>query len=347
MVIKSRWNIDIPEVTVPSYLFGDATKQLHTSPLILDARQPEFFLTQTTYRLWCQRFAAGLKRFGLAEGDRILLFSPNSMFYPVVIVGAIMAGCIFTGANPTYTARELAYQLEDSGAAIIISSEGSLATALEAAGLAGLSSHRVFAFDDGPATAAGQGKAVKSIKHWTSLVASEQEGSNYRWKTLSPQELRTTTCSLNYSSGTTGKPKGVEITHTNYVSNAVQTRFQQHLDPDWEAKNQRAALLCFLPMYHAYGLTVYTFGATKENVPCYVMTKFDFVSMLDYIQRYRVTLLTLVPPIVVALANSPLTKNYDLSSVETIGSGAAPLGREISVKLESLWKDGSVNVKQG
>jgi 4-coumarate--CoA ligase len=77
------------------------------------------------------------------------------------------------------------------------------------------------------------------------------------------------------------------------------------------------------------------------------MNKFDFISMLEYIQRYRVTFLTLVPPIVVAMAKSPLTKKYDLSSVENVGCGAAPLGREISIELENLWPKGHMNVKQG
>jgi 4-coumarate--CoA ligase len=100
-------------------------------------------------------------------------------------------------------------------------------------------------------------------------------------------------------------------------------------------------------MYHAYGLTVYTINAAKQNIPVYMMTKFDFISMLTYIQNYRITFLTLVPPIVVAMAKSPLTKSYDLSSVENVGSGAAPLGREICVELENLWPKGAMNVKQG
>jgi 4-coumarate--CoA ligase len=78
-----------------------------------------------------------------------------------------------------------------------------------------------------------------------------------------------------------------------------------------------------------------------------MMAKFDFVQMLEYVQKYRITFLILVPPVVVAMAKHPITKNYDLSSVENVGSGAAPLGREVCVELEKLWSDNSVNVKQG
>jgi 4-coumarate--CoA ligase len=77
------------------------------------------------------------------------------------------------------------------------------------------------------------------------------------------------------------------------------------------------------------------------------MPKFDFIQMLEYVQKYRITFLILVPPVVVAMAKHPITKKYDLSSVENVGSGAAPLGREVCVELEKLWPDGRVNVKQG
>jgi len=247
MPIQSRWKTEIPNVSLPSYLFGSPTAKLSDIPLIMDAREPEkAFLTQATYRLWCQRFAAGLIRAGLQHGDRVLLYSGNSIYFPVVIVGTIMAGGIFTGANPTYVPRELAYQLSNSGARFLIASTSSMETALEAAKLANLGLDRVFAFDDGLDTAAEQGKAMGEVRHWTHLVASEQEGRQYVWPQLSPDQLKNTTATLNYSSGTTGVPKGVEVTHMNYVSNAIQVEFQGRLDPQYDEKNKRAKLLCFL-----------------------------------------------------------------------------------------------------
>jgi 4-coumarate--CoA ligase len=78
-----------------------------------------------------------------------------------------------------------------------------------------------------------------------------------------------------------------------------------------------------------------------------MMKKFDFIQMLEYIERYRITTLSMVPPIVVALAKHPAVKNYDLSSVEAAGSGAAPLGFEVSLKFNSIWPAGQVNLAQG
>jgi 4-coumarate--CoA ligase len=93
--------------------------------------------------------------------------------------------------------------------------------------------------------------------------------------------------------------------------------------------------------------TIFGINALTQSIPVYMMNKFDFLQMLEYTQKYRITFLVLVPPVVVAMAKHPITKNYDLSSIENVASGAAPLGREVCVELEKLWPDGRVNVKQG
>lgn len=346
----SRWTTDIPDVVLPTFLFGSPTVSLSNNPLLMDARAPDtHYLSPSSYRLWCQRFAVGLLKNGLKKGDRVLLFSGNTIFFPAIIVGTIMAGGVFTGANPTYVPRELAYQLKDSGASFLICSEASLDTAVEAAKQAGLPRSSVFIFDDGFATLEGRGKGRPDlgVRHWTTLLASETEGRGFIWDEMDSQRIRDTTVTLNYSSGTTGVPKGVEITARNYISNAVQMEFQAALDPEYEAKKKRARLLCFLPMYHAMAQTIFGINAVKEQIPVYVMPKFDFLGMLENVQRFRITTLILVPPVVVAMAKDPRTRKYDLSSVEQVGSGAAPLGREICVELEKLWPKGRINVKQG
>ena len=92
--------------------------------------------------------------------------------------------------------------------------------------------------------------------------------------------------------------------------------------------------------------TIFGLNAVKQQIPIYMMNKFDFVKMLEYTERFRITFLILVPPVVVLMAKDPRTSKYDLSSVERIGSGAAPLGREVCVELEKLWPPGIMNIKQ-
>lgn len=345
---KSRWTVDIPQQSLPSYVFTSPSAELADTPLLLDADQAEkYWLSHKTYRLWCQRFAAGLIKAGLQPGDRVLLFSGNTLFFPVVFMGVIMAGGVFTGANPTYVARELAYQLKDSGAKFLITSGVSLETSLEAVQSIDFPRERVFLFDNGYDTFDGKGKARQGIEHWTRLLASPTEGEKFAWQELStPEQLNQTIC-LNYSSGTTGVPKGVMITHRNYVSNTIQALSMSELLPDFEELRRKARYLGFLPMYHAYGQTYFCVGCPARKTPVYIMQKFDFAKMLAHIQKYKITDLTLVPPIAVQLAKNPAVKNFDLSSVLHVGCGAAPLGREVSAEVENLWAAGVVNVKQG
>ncbi|KAJ5676956.1 uncharacterized protein N7477_002589 [Penicillium maclennaniae] len=347
MPYKSRWTIDVPNTHLASLLLKSPTAPLsQTQPCFLEAARPDtHYFTPHDFRLWSQRFAVGLLKSGLQPGDRVLLFSGNDLFFPVVLMGIAMAGGIFTGANPTYVARELAYQLHDSSATYLICASISLDTGIEAAKLAGLSRDRVFVFDN--AIYDGVGQARSGCRYWGDLVASPEEGAGFAWDELSTPELADRTLVLNYSSGTTGRPKGVEITHKNYTANMLQYTHLGTLNPDYEARRARARWLCFLPMYHAMAQNIFIAAALHRGTPVYIMPKFDFVQMLEYTQKYRITDLILVPPVVVMLAKHPIVKKYDLSSVEVIGSGAAPLGREICSEVEKLWPEGKINVKQG
>ncbi|QMW43941.1 hypothetical protein G4B11_007311 [Aspergillus flavus] len=280
------------------------------------------------YKSRWRRFAAGLRKSGLRPGDRVLMFPGDDLFFPVVLMGIIMAGGIFTGANPMSVPRELAYQLEDSGATYIICARASLDTAIEAARLVCLSRD-------------------KACRYWGELVASPEEGEGFAWDELSTPELADRNLALNYSSGTTGRPKGVEITHKNYVANLLQFTYIERLHPNYEAKRARKRCLCFLPMYHSMAQMIMIAATLALNTPVYIMPKFNFIQMLGYTQKYRITDYVVVPPIVVALAKHPAVKKFDLSSVEDIGCGAAPLGKKVSEQLQALWPPGKVNIRQG
>lgn len=349
MPFKSRWQFDVPDTHLASLLFTSPSHPLSkTHRCFSEAVNPDTrYFTTHDFRLWSQRFAAGLRKSGLHREDRVLLFSGNDLFFPVVLIGTIMAGCVFTAANPTYVARELAYQLQNSGATYLICAESSLDTGLEAASLAGLSQDRVFVFNG--AVYDGEGQGQKGCRHWGELVAPVEEGSKFEWEELSTPEATNRTVALNYSSGTTGRPKGVEITHKNYVANTLQYNHLFYQNPDYKEKLTRARVLCFLPMYHAMAQNIFIACAVTRGVPVYIMPKFDFNKVLEYIGKYRITELHLVPPVVVALAKSPAVRSgkYDLSSIEAVGSGAAPLGREASEEFESLWEPGRINLRQG
>ena len=257
-----------------------------------------------------------------------------------------MAGGIFTGANPNYVARELAYQLQDSGAKILITAEGSLDTALEATSSIKFPQDQIFVMGDGYEVFEDRAKPVRGIKHWTTLLTSPSEGAKFEWEEFTTRDQMHRTAVLNYSSGTTGVPKGVEITHLNYISNCMQTEHTAQQDPDYQNYLQRARTLSFLPMYHAYGQTYHGVSTVLKGIPVYMMRKFDFIKMLEYIQKYRITSLNLVPPIAVALTKRPEVRKYDLSTIEAAGCGAAPLSAESVNDFERMFGH-KFQLKQG
>lgn len=353
MPFKSRWTIPIPDTSLASLVFKSPTHPLSDEkPALIDAEDPKRYLTLHTYRLWSQRLAVGLISHGFQPGDRVLLFSPNNLFFPVVFMGVIMAGGIFTGANPGYVASELSYQLKDSGAVYLLCSAASLSTGLEAAAAINFPKSGVLVFDDVP-TPRGPGQFQQGCHHWSCLIAPVKEGSTYIWAPCSTPEDSAKTIALNYSSGTTGLPKGVEITHRNYVADTLQQKHNYYLMPATLEQHATDRWLCFLPMYHALAQTTFVVGGPIRGIPVYIMPRFDFLKMLDYVQIYAITVLILVPPVIVAMAKHPGLRagNWELSSVRRIVVGAAPLGREISEEMERLWintpQAETINVRQG
>ncbi|KAM5471869.1 putative 4-coumarate--CoA ligase [Microsporum audouinii] len=347
MPFKSRWSVAIPNASLPTVIFESPAHPLSTTKCsFIDAARPDtHYLTAHDYRLWCQRFAAGLRKSGLETGDRVLLFSSNDLFFPVAFMGIAMAGGIFTGANPTYTPRELAYQLKDSGAKYLLCADASLDIGIAAARSIGIGLDRVFVFNS--AVFDGTGRGAKGCRYWGDLIASPDEGSRFVWESLAAPGEANRTLALNYSSGTTGVPKGVEITHRNYVANLLQFNKTSALHKDYANKNARTRWLCFLPMYHAMAQNIFIASALRRGIPVYIMARFDFIKMLESIQKFRINEILAVPPIVISLAKHPHVKNYDLSSLESIGSGAAPLGREISEEVEAMFPAGQLHVRQG
>ncbi|KAL2858625.1 hypothetical protein BJY01DRAFT_230772 [Aspergillus pseudoustus] len=359
MPFQSRWQVSVPDAHLATLLFQSSDHPLSkTKRSFIDVDHPDtHFLTAHEFRLWSQRFAAGLRGFGVKPGDRILLFSGNSIFFPAVYMGIIMAGGIFTSANPALVPRELVYQLRDSGATLMVCAEANLKTALAAADQSGLSRDRVFALNlrifekekgikSGPSQAAVDLGAL-GCRDWSELLASEGDGSQFRWDELNTPELSARTLALNYSSGTTGVPKGVEVSHKNVIANILQFNHLARLDPEYAQRVVHTRWLCPLPMYHAMGQNMFVGIAFTRGIPVYLLTKFNYDKFLRAIAHFRITDLTLVPPIVVRMAKDRDIKNYDLSSIQSIFCGAAPLGKEGAAEVEALWPRGQVNVKQG
>lgn len=207
MTVKSRWQCTIPQCSFLTYVFTSPTHPLPKTPLYIDALSPtNHYLTTHSYRSTVVRIASGLISCGLLPGDRVLLYSGNNIYFPAVFTGIIAAGGVFTGANPTFTARELAYQLKDSEAKFLLVSVGSIDVGIEAAKMVGLDPEKVFVFDDGLYVDDDGGivrwatrERVKGVKHWSDIVMAGND--KFAWEELITEEEANRTAAINYSSG--------------------------------------------------------------------------------------------------------------------------------------------------
>ncbi|KAI5467167.1 hypothetical protein BGZ63DRAFT_19284 [Mariannaea sp. PMI_226] len=349
MPIKSRFSVPVPNCSIQQWVFGSPSGPLPDKKAWIDPDRPDtHFLTYTEGRLLAKRLAVGLIEAGLKEGDRLLVYSGNSIFYPIAAMGVWMAGGIFSGANSGYVARELAFQLKDSGACMMFASAERFDVALEAASLAGMNHDRVFLFDSPPPDSLEpESLPPNGSRHWTELVAARSKGDDFVWS--EPGDSSTVTCCLNYSSGTTGVPKGVEITHYNQIANGIGAVHFNKLDPDYEARTSRAAALCFLPMCHAFSMGYFINFLPYERIPIYVMPSFDFPKMLAHIKNFRITRIFTAPPILILITKHPLARGADLSSLDFIGSGAAPLPQDTQREINDMLpqEHGRTVAKQG
>jgi 4-coumarate--CoA ligase len=348
MPYRSRWSLNPPTLSIPSFMFDTSTSKLDsTRKIITDAKRPEaHYLTAYTYREWAKRLAAGLRAAGLEQGDRVMLISTNSIFYPVVVMGTLMAGAIYNSANPAYTAREISHQLKDADPKFVLAAEGCFGRAIEAAQNVGFDSRRIFLFGAVPMDHE-KGLSETTLRanpqHWGHLLAGPDVGKNFVWEERSTKEFSERTAILIYSSGTTGLPKGVELSHKSIIANMMQLKTLLMSDSTIHVRRS----LCAVPMYHALGLGYYVFTAPKWAIETYLMERFNLADMLDHIQRFKMTELILVPPMLVAMAKHPSVRDgtCDISSIRKVLAGAAPIGMEVTQQFEELWH-GRLKVRQ-
>ena len=265
-----------------------------------------------------ERAARGLHALGFEQGDVLAIYSPNIPEYAICFHAVSLLGGINTTINPLYTAEEVAHQLKDAGAKYLVTIPQLLDKAQEAANEAGISELFVF----------GEAEGAKPF------AALYEAGGRVPRVSIN---VREDIVALPYSSGTTGLPKGVMLTHHNLVSNI-------HQMDQIGLVREHDSLVCVLPLFHIYGLVVILNLGLFKGATIVTMARFDLEQFLTILQDYRVTLAHLVPPIVLALAKQPAVDNYDLSSLRTVFSGAAPLGADLTQAcLERL----GCEVKQG
>ncbi|WMV35208.1 hypothetical protein MTR67_028593 [Solanum verrucosum] len=302
----------LPDIYIPnhlplhSYCFENIL-EFKSRPCLIDGANNQIY-TYADVELNSRKVAAGLhKKFGIQQKDTIMILLPNSPEFVYAFLGASYLGAISTMANPLFTSAEVVKQAKASNAKIIVTQACHVNKvkdyALE-------NDVKIVCIDSAP----------EGCVHFCELIQADEH--DIPEVEIQPDDV----VALPYSSGTTGLPKGVMLTHKGLVTSVAQ-------QVDGENPNlyihSEDVLLCVLPLFHIYSLNSILLCGLRVGAAILIMQKFDIVPFLELIQNYKVTIGPFVPPIVLAIAKSPMVDNYDLSSVRTVMSGAAPLGKEL------------------
>jgi acyl-CoA synthetase (AMP-forming)/AMP-acid ligase II len=280
-------DIEIPEITLPELVLAPASR-LGDKAALIDGSDGSV-MTYAQLADGAERVAASLVERGVARGEVVGLLAPNRPAYAMAFLGVARRGAIVSPVPSLATVDEIVRQLRAAGARLLVADPAFIDRAIPAGREAGV---ECVALDELVA-------AVPSARRGVGAMPAD-------------------VVALPFSSGTTGLPKAVELTHRNLVANVLQIGAQLEVGED-------EVLIGVLPFFHIYGLTVVLSLALSRGATIVTMPRWDLDGFLDLVERQRVTRAMLEPPIILALARDPRVAGRDLSSLRIIKSGAAPL----------------------
>jgi acyl-CoA synthetase (AMP-forming)/AMP-acid ligase II len=294
-------DVDIPDVSVYDLLFTDIDTDDLDRTALIDVPSA----ATTTYRQMIEQVnatAGGLAARGIRVGDVVGLLAPNSSLFAIAFHGILRAGATATTLNALFTANDIAKQLFDARAAMLITVSALLPQAREAARKVGIAPANVIVLDGDDETGAVQ-------TNFRDLLAEGVPAPEVHFDPATHMAV------LPYSSGTTANPKGVMLTHRNLVANVVQIR-------PLLAMGSADNILAVLPFFHIYGMTVLLNAALHAHATLVVMQRFDLDEFLKSIEKHRIVYSFIAPPVALLLAKHPLVE-----------SGAAPLDAELGAAV--------------
>ncbi|XP_047502839.1 4-coumarate--CoA ligase 1-like isoform X1 [Penaeus chinensis] len=319
-LIKSPFNdVEIPEISYPQYIFDAAKKNEHKTAWINGLTGQS--ITHGEFQTLSRRLGSALTRLGMKQGDVLGIVSPNCPEFALTFFGVASIGCINTTVNCTYTAVEIAKQLENSRASFVMTHPLLLTTIQEACNIYKGVKHIIV---NGPAQAG-------SIS-LQDLI--EDDGTAFPEDIkINPKEDLVV---LPYSSGTTGVPKGVMLTHYNLVANLQQITHPSLMSVKGTTQD---IFLGVLPFFHIYGMVPCMGLSLMTGSLTVTLPMFEPKLFVEAIQKYKVTYLHTVPPLVSFLTQSPMVKPELLDNVHTMVCGAAPVGPVLINEFRKKFTD--------
>jgi 4-coumarate--CoA ligase len=283
-----------------------------------------------------------IRRYGLQPGETVSLFSGNTVWYPVGVWATIRAGGRVNGASPSYNVAETEHALRTAGTKVLLTLPGSLEVAREAARRVGIPESNILLLE-------GEAKGVASMQ---GLIAEAERDTAFQivptWHIPAGQNNREICGYLNFSSGTTGLPKAVMLSHGNIIAQCYQLRQLQVLSKREEASSVHPhglpeyRILAVMPLFHITGLVRFVSYPVLLSGLSAMLPSFTLPSMLEAIVRYKIEELILVPPILIRLVQDPAVDPH-LADLQRIvrrwSSGSAPIAPEVIKALQRKFPD--------
>ncbi|XP_070575436.1 uncharacterized protein [Ptychodera flava] len=328
-VLKSKFaDVEIPtDVSLAEYVMSDFDQYGDRVAMIEGLSNRSY--TYKQLKTFVRRCGSGLVKAGFTQGDVCALYTPNSPEFFVSFYAVVSIGGVITGVNPLHTPDELAYQLKLSDAHWLITHPAFVQKAKQAV--------EKFRPMKGIYVLGNEG--IGDCVPCSKLLGDDGSAFPSSIKINPTEDIVT----LPFSSGTTGLPKGVMLTHYNIVANLAQLKTPGMLD--FEAGVD--VILGILPFYHIYAMVCVLTQAVKRGALVVTLPQFDPETFLNAIQQHKVTFCPIVPPLALFLAKYPLLENYNLSSLKKVMSGAAPIGPHIIEAVKSRMNRRDLMLKQG
>jgi 4-coumarate--CoA ligase len=283
-----------------------------------------------------------IRRYGLQPGQTVSLFSGNTVWYPVGVWATLRAGGRVNGASPSYNVAETEHALRTASTKVLLTLPGSLKVAREAAKKVGILESNILLLE-------GEVKGVDSMQR---LIAEAEHDPSFQiaptWHIPAGQSNKEICGYLNFSSGTTGLPKAVMLSHGNIIAQCYQLRQLQVLSkPEAPSSAHPDGLpeyriLAVMPLFHITGLVRFVSYPVLLSGLSAMLPSFTLPSMLEAIVRYKIEELILVPPILIRLVQDPAVDPYlaDLQQiVRRWSSGSAPIAPEVIKALQRKFPD--------
>ncbi|XP_043709077.1 4-coumarate--CoA ligase 2-like [Telopea speciosissima] len=301
----------LPDIYIPnhlplhSYNFQNLS-QYSSRPCLINGPTGKVY-TYADVELISRKVAAGLHKLGIQQGQVIMNLLPNSPEFVFTFLGSSYRGAITTTANPFYTPAEIAKQAKLANVRLIVTQASYVEKVRD---FAQENDIKIVCIDSAP----------EGCLHYSELTQSDE--TELPSVEIEPDDI----IALPFSSGTTGLPKGVMLTHKSLVTSVAQQVDGDNPNLYYHSED---VLLCVLPLFHIYALNSILLCGLRSGAAILIMPKFEICALMELVQKFKVTVALLVPPIVLAITKCTIVDNYDLSSIRIVKSGAAPMGKEL------------------